>query len=216
MLKGRKVSKNLLVGLMGVSLAAVVGACTAPETTTSENTTGTTTESPATSEVPTTTESPVTSTSPATGDAASSTANSGTATVDQVVSQNGSFSKLSAAIEAAELEGTLSQAGPYTIFAPTDEAFAALPPETLDKLLLPENKDKLQQVLTYHVVPGSITSTDIKPGEVQTVEGAPVNVSADAGAVKVGDAQVVEPDITASNGVIHAIDKVLLPPDLQL
>ncbi|HEY9664071.1 MAG TPA: fasciclin domain-containing protein [Allocoleopsis sp.] len=211
MLMKSKVAKHLLVGLMGAGLVATVGACTAPES-------NTVSESPATSESPMTdmAQSPMTDTaeSPMTGDAQNSAASG--ETVDKVVAQNTSFSKLNAAIQAAGLQETLSQDGPYTVFAPTDEAFAALPAETLDKLLLPENKDKLQQVLAYHVVPGNITSNSITPGDVQTVEGAPVSVSADAGTVKVGDAQVIEPDITASNGVIHAIDKVLLPPDFQI
>jgi uncharacterized surface protein with fasciclin (FAS1) repeats len=136
-------------------------------------------------------------------------------TLDQVVADNSSFSTLNSAIQAAGLEATLSGTGPYTVFAPTNEAFAALPAGTLDQLLLPENKAKLQQVISYHVVPGTVTSADIKPGEVNTVEGAPVNISTNAGEVTVGDAKVVETDITASNGVVHAIDKVLLPPTLE-
>lgn len=211
MLMKSKVAKHLLIGFMGAGLVATVGACTAPES-------NTVSESPATSESPMTdmAQSPTADTaeSPMTGDAQNSAASG--ETVDKVVAQSTSFSKLNAALQAAGLQETLSQAGPYTVFAPTDEAFAALPAETLDKLLLPENKDKLQQVLAYHVVPGNITSNSITPGDVQTVEGAPVSVSADAGTVKVGDAQVIEPDITASNGVIHAIDKVLLPPDFQI
>ncbi|MBW4465152.1 MAG: fasciclin domain-containing protein [Pegethrix bostrychoides GSE-TBD4-15B] len=197
----RTLTGNLLLGLAGLGLATAIGACT--PTTDTSTTTG---ESPVT-------ESPIAE-SPIAG---SPTATAGAnATIDQVVSSNGSFSTLNSAIQAAELESTLSGAGPYTVFAPTDAAFAALPPGTLDRLLLPENKAQLQQLLSYHVVPGSVTSAQITPGEVNTVEGAPVNITTSAGEVTVGNARVTEPDITASNGVIHAIDQVLLPPDLQV
>jgi len=128
---------------------------------------------------------------------------------------NDSFKTLTAALKAAGLTETLSGQGPFTIFAPTDAAFAQLPQDALQELLKPENKDILVKILTYHVVPGNITSGDLKPGEVKTVEGGAVNVQADpAKGVSVNDASVVQPDIKASNGVIHAIDRVMLPPDL--
>lgn len=126
-----------------------------------------------------------------------------------------SFKTLTAALKAAGLTETLSGQGPFTIFAPTDAAFAQLPQDALQELLKPENKDILVKILTYHVVPGNVTSGDLKSGEVKTVEGGAVNVQADpAKGVSVNDASVVQPDIKASNGVIHAIDKVMLPPDL--
>jgi uncharacterized surface protein with fasciclin (FAS1) repeats len=113
------------------------------------------------------------------------------------------------------LTETLSGKGPFTVFAPTDAAFAALPQDALQELLKPENKDILVKILSYHVVPGNVTSSDLKSGEVKTVEGGAVNVQVDAAkGVVVNDAKVVQPDIKASNGVIHAIDKVMLPPDL--
>lgn len=140
-------------------------------------------------------------------------AGSTAATVDQVVSEDDSFSTLNAAIQAAGLEATLSGTGPYTVFAPTNEAFEALPAGTVEQLLLPENKAALQQLLSYHVVPGNVTSADITPGEVETVEGSPVTIAVDGSDVTVGEATVVEADILASNGVVHAIDRVLLPPD---
>jgi uncharacterized surface protein with fasciclin (FAS1) repeats len=128
---------------------------------------------------------------------------------------NDSFKTLTAALKAAGLTETLSGQGPFTVFAPTDAAFAQLPQDALQELLKPENKDILVKILTYHVVPGNVTSGDLKPGEVKTVEGGAVNVQADpAKGVSVNDASVVQPDIKASNGVIHAIDKVMLPPDL--
>ncbi|OWY69978.1 beta-Ig-H3/fasciclin [cyanobacterium TDX16] len=128
---------------------------------------------------------------------------------------NDSFKTLTAALKAAGLTETLSGQGPFTVFAPTDAAFAQLPQDALQELLKPENKDILVKILTYHVVPGNVTSSDLKSGEVKTVEGGAVNVQADPSkGVSVNDASVVQPDIKASNGVIHAIDKVMLPPDL--
>jgi len=128
---------------------------------------------------------------------------------------NDSFKTLTAALKAAGLTETLSGQGPFTIFAPTDAAFAQLPQDALQELLKPENKDILVKILTYHVIPGNVTSSDLKSGEVKTVEGGTVNVQADPSkGLSVNDASVVQPDIKASNGVIHAIDKVMLPPDL--
>ena len=128
---------------------------------------------------------------------------------------NGSFKTLTAALKAAGLTQTLSGKGPFTVFAPTDAAFAALPQNALQELLKPENKEVLAKILTYHVVPGKVQSRDLKSGQVKTVEGGSVNVKVDSPTgVMVNDAKVVQPDIQASNGVIHVIDKVILPPDL--
>jgi len=124
----------------------------------------------------------------------------------------GQFGTLVKAVQAAGLVETLKGPGPFTVFAPTDTAFAALPAGTLDSLLKPENKAKLTQILTYHVVPGKVTSADLagKTEQVKTVEGASLKVDATHG-VMVNDAKVVSADIMASNGVIHVIDKVVLP-----
>ncbi len=124
----------------------------------------------------------------------------------------GSFTTLVAAVEAAGLVETLKGAGPFTVFAPTDEAFAALPEGTVDTLLLPENKDQLVAILTYHVVPGKVMSSDIagKEMSVATVNGAEIDINATTG-VMVNGANVVTADIEASNGVIHVIDAVILP-----
>lgn len=129
---------------------------------------------------------------------------------------NDSFRTLTAALKAAGLTETLSGKGPFTVFAPTDAAFAALPQDALQELLKPENKDILVKILSYHVVPGNVTSGDLKSGEVKSVEGGAVNVQVDSakGVTLNNEAKVVQPDIKASNGVIHAIDKVMLPPDL--
>ncbi len=131
--------------------------------------------------------------------------------VDTAVSA-GSFKTLVAAVQAADLVDTLKADGPYTVFAPTDAAFAKLPAGTIDNLLKPENKDKLVQILTYHVVPGKILSSDIagKQLAAATVEGQSLNVDATQG-VKINNASVTTADVEASNGVIHVIDTVLLP-----
>ncbi len=123
----------------------------------------------------------------------------------------GSFTTLLAAAEAAGLVETLKGEGPYTVFAPTDEAFAALPEGTVDNLLLPENKDMLAGILTYHVIAGKVMSTDLQDDmEAETVQGTTVMIDLDNG-VMVDDATVTTADIEASNGVIHIIDKVIMP-----
>lgn len=138
-------------------------------------------------------------------------------TIVDVAAANGSFETLVAAVQAAGLEETLRSEGPYTVFAPTDEAFAALPEGTVEKLLLPENQEVLAQILSYHVIPGAVPSSDIESGAVSTVEGADVNIAVDTDGVMVNEtATVIEPDVLADNGVIHVIDAVLLPPDLDL
>jgi uncharacterized surface protein with fasciclin (FAS1) repeats len=121
----------------------------------------------------------------------------------------GSFNTLVKAIQVAGLVDTLKGTGPFTVFAPTDEAFAKLPAGTLDGLL--KDKAALTKVLTYHVVPGKVMAADIKPGEAKTVQGQSVKLSVMGGKVMVDDANVVTADVAASNGVIHVIDKVILP-----
>ena len=128
-----------------------------------------------------------------------------------VASGNGSFNTLVAAVKAAELVETLQGPGPFTIFAPTDEAFAKLPPGTVEDLLKPENKEKLVAILTYHVVPGKVLAADIKTMKAKTVNGQSLDVKVTDGAVIVDNAKVVKTDVAASNGVIHVIDTVVLP-----
>ena len=132
--------------------------------------------------------------------------------VDTAVSA-GTFETLAAALGAAGLVETLKGEGPFTVFAPTDDAFAKLPEGTVDNLLKPENKDQLTAVLTYHVVPGNVMAADVvKISEAETVNGAKINVTAKDGTVMINDATVTTADVEASNGVIHVIDTVLLPP----
>ena len=120
----------------------------------------------------------------------------------------GSFKTLATALGAADLVGTLKGKGPFTVFAPTDEAFAKIPKADLDALL--KDKKKLTAVLTYHVVPGKVMAADVKAGKVKTVQGSEVTI-ATTGGVTVNNAKVTKTDIAASNGVIHVIDTVLMP-----
>jgi len=123
----------------------------------------------------------------------------------------GTFETLVAAVQAADLVDTLKGEGPFTVFAPTDEAFAALPEGTVESLLLPENKDQLVAILTYHVVAGKVMSTDLTDDmEAATVQGSTITIDLDNG-VMVEQANVVTADIETSNGVIHVIDAVILP-----
>lgn len=125
----------------------------------------------------------------------------------------GQFKTLTAALEAAGLVDTLKGPGPFTVFAPTDEAFARLPKGEAESLLKPENKAKLTAILTYHVAPGELMAADVaKKKMIKTVNGAELTVSTKSGAVMINDAHVVSADIKASNGVIHVIDAVLMPP----
>ncbi len=124
----------------------------------------------------------------------------------------GQFKTLATALQAAGLVETLKGKGPFTVFAPTDEAFAKLPAGTVENLLKPENKAELTKILTYHVVAGKVKAADVvKLSEAKTVEGRTVAISAKDGGVKVNDANVVSTDIMATNGVIHVIDSVILP-----
>ncbi|HYG99388.1 MAG TPA: fasciclin domain-containing protein [Terriglobales bacterium] len=131
--------------------------------------------------------------------------------VDTAVSA-GQFNTLAKAIQAAGLAETLKGPGPFTVFAPTDEAFSKLPEGTVEDLLKPENKEKLTAILTYHVVPGDVTSSQVAGmNSAKTVNGESLSIMSQGGKVRVGDAQVVKTDIQASNGVIHVIDTVLMP-----
>ncbi len=123
----------------------------------------------------------------------------------------GSFNTLAAALGAGGLVDTLKDQGPFTVFAPTDEAFAKLPEGTLQDLLKPENKDKLVKILTYHVVPGKVLAADVvKLSKAKTAQGSELSISVDGGKVTIDKSNVVKTDIRAANGVIHVIDSVLL------
>ena len=146
----------------------------------------------------------------------SRTATAGCGTCDKTVVENAvnnaDFSTLVAAVKAAGLVETLSGSGPFTVFAPTNEAFKKLPAGTVENLLKPENKDQLVKVLTYHVVPGKVMAKDVvKLTKAKTAEGSEVTIAVSGGSVSVDNAKVIKTDIVSSNGVIHVIDAVILP-----
>lgn len=142
-------------------------------------------------------------------EAVHTTANAGMHDIVDAALAAGNFSTLSNALKAADLVGTLKGAGPFTVFAPTDEAFKKLPAGTVEGLL--KDKAKLAGILSYHVVPGKIMFKDVKSGDTATVQGTTVRLGTSATGVTVGDAKVTKHDIETSNGVIHAIDTVVMP-----
>jgi uncharacterized surface protein with fasciclin (FAS1) repeats len=183
--------KKLAALAVGASISLLGAACTSDQTSDQPSPEGTLTESAMAPE-------------------------SGT-TISEVVAADSDFATLLAAVKAAGLGETLATEGPFTVFAPTDDAFAALPKGTVEALLRPQNEDQLAAILTYHVLPDDVMAADVRPGEVATVNGETFDVAVDAGTVAITDgqgntAEVTATDINASNGVIHAIDSVLLPP----
>ncbi len=132
-------------------------------------------------------------------------------TLVAIAAGNKNFTTLVAAVKAAGLVEALNGDGPFTIFAPTNEAFAKLPAGTVESLLKPENKDKLAAILKYHVVPGKVMAADVTTGEALTLQGSTLEIKVAKGAVTIDKAQVVTTDIVGSNGVIHVIDSVILP-----
>ncbi|WP_414516864.1 fasciclin domain-containing protein [Nostoc sp. PCC 9305] len=164
-----------------------------------------------TATVPSTTVPPVTPTPTAT------IATQNLAELAKSAASQGQFKTLIQAVQAAGLTEQLAAPGPYTVFAPTDAAFSALPKATLDQLLQPANKQQLVKLLSYHVIPGGITSQQLISGEVKTVEGSPVKITVDraSNSITVNNAKVRQPDIPASNGIVHVVDQVLLPPNFS-
>jgi uncharacterized surface protein with fasciclin (FAS1) repeats len=190
----------VVVGLLAVA-TLIAAACSDDDETSTSGTT--TTEAPATTDAPATT-----------GAMADET-------IVEIAASNPDFSTLVSAVQAAGLAETLSGEGPFTVFAPTNEAFAKIPAATLQSLLEPANQETLTKILTYHVVAGQVMAADVQPGEVVTVEGQPFTIEVDGTDVfivdgKGGRAQVVTTDIEASNGVIHVIDTVLIPADVTV
>lgn len=158
---------------------------------------------------------------PTTAASSGTTMAMGSETIVDIAAGNDDFSTLVAAVQAAGLAETLSGDGPFTVFAPTDEAFAAVPEATLTALLEPANKETLTKILTYHVVAGEVMAADVQPGAVTTVEGTDFTVSQEGDGLVItdgagGKAKIVSTDIVASNGVIHVIDAVLIPSDVTL
>lgn len=188
--------KRTIAAAVAVTAGILLSACSS--TTSTESTTAA---------------SPMAASAPAS--AMASPAEATTGTIVDVASASDDFSTLVTALSAAGLVETLQGPGPFTVFAPTNEAFAALPAGVLDKLLLPENKEALTKILTYHVLPREVMAADIADGNAATVEGLTVALST-ADGVTVNGAKVVTADVVASNGVIHAIDAVILPPDVDV
>jgi uncharacterized surface protein with fasciclin (FAS1) repeats len=206
-----QILRRSFVGVAGVGLIAALSACATPTTTSGTSPDTTVAESPtdttAPSVSPSVTDSPAANQSPGAA---------GSETLAQVLDSDASFSTLKQAVEAAGLQDQLAQSTPVTVLAPNNQAFESLPAGTLDRLLLPENRETLRKVLSYHLIPGAVTSADITPGQVNSAEGQPLTLARDSSGVTVNGAKVVTPDISASNGVIHSIDQVLLPPDVTL
>ena len=151
---------------------------------------------------------------PAPGHSQIAAAHAHTPDIVDVAASAGSFNTLVAAVKAAGLVETLKGEGPFTVFAPTDEAFAKLPPGTVESLLEPENKAKLRAILTYHVVPGKVLAKDVVGlKSAKTVQGQALSVEVQGSSVKVDNANVIKTDVMAQNGVIHVIDAVILPPE---
>ncbi len=197
--------QKVLSNIISVGSLVALSACAQPVPVTQ---TPTTTVSPA---APT----PITTNSPITETPASTTSNRNLAELAQSAASQGQFQTLTKAVQAAGLNEQLVTPGPYTVFAPTDAAFAALPAGTLDNLLKPENKQQLVKLLAYHVVPGQITSSQITSGQVKTVEGTPITIKVeDTGkTITVNGAKVTQADIPANNGIVHIVDQVILPPN---
>ncbi len=196
--KRSSTTKRWMVGFASVGAAALLAACGAPNETVTDTAPG---QDPMSTEAP----------------AADYGAVSAGSIVD-VAASNEDFSILVEAVQAADLADTLSADGPMTLFAPTNAAFEELPEGTLDELLLPENQEALRQILTYHVIDGAVPAASVMTGEVPSAAGSPISLQVDesTGGVMVNEAMVIEADIQASNGIIHAIDQVILPPDLAL
>jgi uncharacterized surface protein with fasciclin (FAS1) repeats len=210
--------RNIVVATLGVALTVTsFGALQAQSMPSTKKDPGATSSSATTvapGARPATTAKPV-SAKPITKPVAQGKTPAATAgNIVELAASNKNFSKLVAAVKAADLVAAFSGTGPYTLFAPTDAAFAKLPAGTLDKLLKPINKATLQKVLKYHVIAGAVMAADVKTSKVASAEGSPLDIVASKGSVTVGGAKVLKADNVASNGVIHVIDKVLIPPDL--
>jgi uncharacterized surface protein with fasciclin (FAS1) repeats len=154
--------------------------------------------------------------SPTTSPGSTTPGSTATPNIVELAASSSQFTKLVAAVKSADLAEALSAEGPYTLFAPNDKAFAKVPKATLDKLLKPANKAELQKVLKYHVIAGAVMAADVKSGSVGTAEGSSLKLVAAQGAVTVNGAKVIKADNKASNGVVHVIDTVLIPPTLKL
>ena len=198
----QRIKQAIAATAFGVMLLPAIAACTPQRTAEAP---------PATTQpAPEATTAPEAQTSPAPGTQANAE------TIAELIEDNPSLKTLSSIIDEANLNDTLEQGGPYTIFAPSDQAFAALPASTREQLLRDENRELLRQILSYHVVPGSLTANQLQSGQVQTQAGRSVNVQVEGQQVRINDARVVQPDLQAANGVVHVVDRIILPPNVNL
>ncbi|AHJ31187.1 fasciclin domain-containing protein [Nodularia spumigena CS-584] len=195
----QKLIGKILFNILSIGSLVALSACAEPVT-----------ETP-----PPVTQSPPVTAPPVADTRTETTADLNLAQLTQAAAKEGQFQTLTRAVEAAGLQNQLATPGPYTVFAPTDAAFDALPTGTLDNLLKPENKDQLTKLIAYHVIPGRFTSNQLTSGEVKTVEGSPVTVDVNdvTQGITVNNGKVTQADIPASNGIVHVIDQVMLPPD---
>ena len=213
-------SSTRLAAVAAVTGLVVLSACGSDS---NDSDSAETTEAPVATEAPATTEAEMTETTDdmteTTDDMTETTEGDDmaeTGTIVDVAVANGSFETLVAAVTAADLVDALSAEGPLTVFAPTDDAFAALPEGLVDCLLLPENSEALTSILTYHVVDGQVMSTDLTDGPVPTLQGEEITVDLTDGVTLNDSVSVVTADVEASNGVIHVIDGVLVPPSIDV
>lgn len=198
-MKFSKLSKNTLAVLAGTTSLMFLSACSSPQT---DDTT------PA--------DSPDATSETQASDTAGESGMGESDALKAVLAENESLSTLSQALDAANLGEAIDTVGEYTLFAPTNDAFNQLPEGTLDALLLPENQDTLAQILKYHIVLGEATVENLKSAPYETAYGEPVEVSPGEGTPTVKDATITETGIQTENGIVHTIDKVLLPPDISL
>ncbi|HIK04101.1 MAG TPA: fasciclin domain-containing protein [Trichormus sp. M33_DOE_039] len=205
---------RILFNILGIGSLITLSACAQPNTETPTSNLPAVTSTPVnTATVPPVSPTPTVPTTSPTPN--STTSNRNLAELATAAANQGQFQTLTKAVKAAGLSDQLTTAGPYTVFAPTDAAFAELPKTTLDNLLQPANKQQLVRLLAYHVVPGRFSSNQLKSGQVKTVEGQPVNIKVDPTnqTITVNDAKVTQADIPASNGIVHVVDKLILPPN---
>ncbi len=204
--------RKIFFHIVGITGLVALSACAEPVTQTPTTTPlPPVTQTPAAT-IPPVTQTPITTPSPLTQTPA---ANQNLAELAKSAAAQGQFQTLIKAVGAAGINQQLTTPGPYTVFAPTDAAFSALPKGTLDRLLQPANKQQLVRLLAYHVIPGRITSQELTSGQVKTVEGTPVKITVDPSTktITVNNAKVTQPDIPASNGIVHIVDRVILPPN---
>lgn len=203
--------RGAIATILGLTLAATGISASQAETSTKPSAAGTAETKKPAKKTPSSTSSPTPSESTTPG-----TSTTKAKTIVELATASKQFKTLVAAVKAAELAETLSGEGPFTLFAPNDEAFNKLPKGTLKKLLKPENKEALQKILKYHLLSSEVMAADVKSGSVATVEGKTVKISVTGTKVKVNTANVLKTDIKASNGVVHTIDTVLMPPDVKI